>query len=156
SVLSAAAARDRRIREAFPDGVVWVTVGQRPNVPALQRQTHLALGGDGAFADNQGRDALSKLLADKAALLILDDVWNRLDVNAFDVLGPRGRCLITTRDAGMLESLGGPRHVLDLLSDAEARDLLALAAGLAADALPPEADAMLGECGRLPLAVALC
>src|SRR2546423_1777348 len=28
SVLAAAAARDRRVREAFPDGVVWVTVGQ--------------------------------------------------------------------------------------------------------------------------------
>jgi hypothetical protein len=48
----------------------------------------------------------------------------------------------------MLESLGGPRHVLALLTDAEARDLLALSAGLAPDALPAEGGAILAECGR--------
>ncbi len=156
SVLAAAVARDRRIREAFPDGLVWITVGQAPDIVALQRQAHQALGGDGAFADNQGRSALGEWLANRAVLLILDDVWNRLDVSAFDVLGPRCRALITTRDAGMLQSLGGPRHVLDLLTEAEAGHLLALSAGLAPDALPPEGSAIVAECGRLPLAIALC
>jgi WD40 repeat protein len=156
SVLAASVARDRRIREAFPDGIVWITFGQGPSLPALQRQAHQDLGGDGAFADNQGRTALAERLANRAVLLILDDVWNRLDVIAFDVLGPRCRALITTRDAGMLQSLGGPQHVLDLLTAAEARNLLALSAGLPLDALPGEAAAVLAECGRLPLAIALC
>jgi hypothetical protein len=47
---------------------------------------------------NQGRSALAERLANRAALLVLDAVWNRLDVNAFDVFGPRCRALITTRD----------------------------------------------------------
>ncbi len=156
SVLAAAVARDRRIREAFPDGIVWLIVGQRPDIPGLQRQAHRRLGGDGAFADNEGRSKLAELMREKAALLILDDVWNRLDVHAFDVLGPRCRSLITTRDGGLLRSLGGPQHVLDLLTDDEAVHLLALTADLSPDALPAEAVAILAECGRLPLAVALC
>ncbi len=101
SVLAAAVARDRRIREAFPDGIVWITLGQSPNVVALQRQVHQALGGDEAFAENQGRAALAERLANRATLLVLDDVsrTRRLDVNAFDVLGPRCRALIAARDA---------------------------------------------------------
>jgi WD40 repeat protein len=156
SVLAAAVARDHRIREAFPDGIVWITVGQCPNLLALQRQAHQDLGGDGAFADNQGRSALAELLTNRAVLLILDDVWDRRDVHAFDVLGPRCRALIATRDAGMLQSLGGPQHVLDLLTDAEAGNLLALSAGLAPSSLPSEAGAILAKCGRLALAIALC
>jgi hypothetical protein len=36
SVLAAALARDREVRRAFPDGVVWVTLGQEPNLAHLQ------------------------------------------------------------------------------------------------------------------------
>jgi hypothetical protein len=99
---------------------------------------------------------LAKLLADKAALLVLDDVWTRLDVNAFDVLGPRCRALITTRDTGILESLGGAIHGMGLLTEAEALDLLALGAEVERECLPSEAAQVVAECGRLPLALALC
>ena len=36
SVLAAAVARDREVRRAYPNGVLWVSVGQDPNL--LQRQ----------------------------------------------------------------------------------------------------------------------
>ena len=88
-------------------------------------------------------------------LLVIDDVWRRGDVDAFEVLGARCRALITTRDAGLLTSLGGAHHVVELLTDAEALRLLAVAAGIEPDALPAEAHEVLAECGRLPLAVAL-
>ena len=92
SVLASALAHDRKIREAFPDGVVWVGLGSLPDVPALMRRVHRDLGGDGAFeTEHQGKARLKELLADKAVLLVLDDVWRRSDVDGFDVLGSRCR-----------------------------------------------------------------
>ena len=156
SMLAAGLARDRKVREAFPDGIVWVGFGSLPDVPALQRRVHRDLGGDGAFdTEHQGKVRLKELLADKAVLLILDDVWRRPDVDWFDVLGPRCRALVTTRDTGLLTSLGGTHHMVELLTDREAQSVLALAAGVPRDGLPSEAARIIAECGRLPLALAL-
>ena len=44
TVLAAALARDPEIREAFPDGVFGVTVGQEPRIEALQRGLAVAAG----------------------------------------------------------------------------------------------------------------
>ena len=157
SVLAATLSRDRKVREAFPDGIVWVGLGPLPTVADLQRRVHKDLGGDGAFqTEHEGRVKLRDILKDKGVLLILDDVWRREDVDWFDVLGPRCRAMITTRDAGLLTSLGGVHHQVELLTDAEALNLLAQAAGVERDKLPSEAADLIAECGRLPLAVALC
>jgi hypothetical protein len=157
SVLAATLSRDRKVREAFPDGIVWVGLGPLPTVADLQRRVHKDLGGDGAFqTEHEGRVKLRDILKDKGILLILDDVWRREDVDWFDVLGPRCRAMITTRDAGLLTSLGGVHHQVELLTDAEALNLLAQAAGVERDKLPGEAADLIAECGRLPLAVALC
>jgi hypothetical protein len=157
SVLASALAHDRRIREAFSDGIVWIGVGSLPDVPALMRRVHRDLGGDGAIeSEHDGKTRLKELLVDKAVLLILDDVWRRSDVDCFDVLGSRCRALITTRDNGLFTALGGVHHVVELLTDQEALDVLALAVGVAREKLPDEAGPIIAECGRLPLAVALC
>jgi hypothetical protein len=98
SVLAAALAKDRKIRKAFPDGIVWVGLGALPAVAVLQRRVHRDLGGNGGFeAELEGKAALKALLADKAVLLILDDVWRRSDADCFDVLGPRCRAGDDTR-----------------------------------------------------------
>jgi WD40 repeat protein len=158
SVLAAALARDRMVREAFPDGVVWIGLGELPDLRARMQNVHRGLGGEGAIAtEHEGKKMLSDQLRDKAALLIIDDAWRPADVDAFDVLGPRCRALVVARDARVVTALGGTRHVVGLLTDTEALRLLAVAAGIEADsdALPPEAREVLDECGRLPLAIAL-
>lgn len=156
SVLANLLAHDREIRKAFPDGIVWVGLGSVPILADLMRRVHKDLGGDGAFAtEHEAKLKLKELLADKALLLIIDDAWRREDVDAFDILGPRCRALITTRDAGLLTSLGGTHHVVELLTDAEALRLLAVAADKPLEELPAEAHQVLQQCGRLPLAVAL-
>ena len=156
SVLTSALVRDRRIREAFPDGIIWVCFGQQSNPVDLQRKVHTDLGGDGAIQTvRQGRNKLTELLVDKKVLLILDNVWQRSDVDAFDVLGPRCRAIITTRETGLLTSLGGDPYVVELLTKEEAAALLANTVGLEPDKMPAEAGQLVVECGRLPLAVAL-
>jgi WD40 repeat protein len=157
SVLAATLARDRKVREAFPDGIIWVGLGPLPAVADLQRRVHKDLGGDGAFqTEHEGRVNLRDILKEKRVLLILDDVWRCEDVDWFDVLGARCRAMITTRDAGLLTSLGGVHHQVELLTDAESLNLLAQAAGIERGALPSETADLITECGRLPLAVALC
>ena len=44
SVLAAALARDEGMRRRFPDGVFWVTVGERPDVLAAQFELLARLG----------------------------------------------------------------------------------------------------------------
>jgi WD40 repeat protein len=157
SVLAATVARDRKIREAFPDGIVWIGFGPLPTIADLQRRVHKDLGGDGAFqTEHEGRVKLRDLFLDKRVLLILDDVWRREDVDWFDILGPRCRMLILTRDTGLLSSLGVAPHIVELLTSQESLDLLAQSVGVECTQLPDEASDLIVECGRLPLAVALC
>ncbi len=159
SVLAAALARNRRVREAYPDGIVWISFGQKlTNEDLLQRLRDVVhhLGGDVAFTSlPQGQGILRELLQAKAVLLILDDVWKASDAQKFDFLGPRCRMLITTRDAGIVHTLHGERFPVSLFTEKEALELLAESVDLLPAALPPEAHEVVDECGLLPLALAL-
>jgi hypothetical protein len=81
TVLATALARDEEVRRAFPDGVIWITFGQTPQILTLQSDVVEALGDKQAsFTEiNSGKTQLRKLLTDKTCLLILDDVWNLND-----------------------------------------------------------------------------
>ncbi len=157
SVLASLVARDVEVRRAFPDGIVWLSFGTRPNLLELQHNLLSAFPDPEPVANvAEGRAKLSEVLASRAVLLILDDVWERAHVEAFDVLGARCRTLITTRDAGLVRSLGGAQHQLELLTESEGLQLLAIAAETDPSQLPSEAKPIVSECGCLPLAVALC
>src|ERR1019366_5819691 len=160
SLLANALARRPEIRCEFPDGVFWVTLGQQPLLVELQRSVAKSLGDDAIFTTaEQGRERLRELLKDRAALLILDDAWQHEHAEAFNVIGPRCRLLLTTRDAGLVTALAAKKnhYQVQLPTVAEARAMLAKAAGIEnLNALPPEADAVVKLCARLPLALALC
>jgi NB-ARC domain len=103
SVLAAAAARDTRVRDAFPDGRFWLELGSHPPLPLLQARLAAALGDSPPITDVlQGRARLSSLLAERKCLLVLDNLWNRTDLSAFAMAGPMSRLLVTTRDAATL------------------------------------------------------
>lgn len=157
SVLAAALARDLEVRRAFPDGIFWIGVGQQPNLVELQRFVARELGDGALFNDLlAGKLKLKDLLTERAALLILDDVWQSTDANAFDVLGPRCKLLLTTCDAGLVSTMAGTGYQVQLPSEAEALALLANAARVPVESLPPLASEVVTECGKLPLALALC
>ena len=140
SVLAAAVARDRRVRESYPDGIVWIGCGQNlTRDDLLKRQRDLAkqLGSDGNFDSlPQGQGVLRELLQDKSVLLVLDDVWQASDAQPFDVCGPRCRMLVTTRDAGILHALHGELVPVSLFTEAEALQLLAESVNVAPTCRP--------------------
>lgn len=159
SVLATALARNREVRQSYPDGVVWIGFGQHlTNDDLLSRLRELVrqFGGEDAFQSiPEGQGVLRETLQAKAVLLVMDDVWHAADAKVFDHLGPRCRMLVTTRDAGILHTLHGELVPVSLFTEVEALQLLADAVGVEVSALPAEAREVADECGLLPLALAL-
>ncbi|HEX5106422.1 MAG TPA: NB-ARC domain-containing protein [Pirellulaceae bacterium] len=157
SVLANLLVRDRKIREVFPDGIVWIPLGSQGDLRLHLQEVCRSLGDSGKLAnEGEGKARLKQLVKDKAVLLVLDNVWHADALNAFDMLGPRCRALVTTRDSGLLFSVGAQCFDVELLTNSDAALLLALSAGLDVDSLSAEGLAVLSECGRLPLALTLC
>ncbi|MDD1761279.1 MAG: NB-ARC domain-containing protein, partial [Methanothrix sp.] len=157
SVLAAALARDDRILEAFPDGVIWIALGQQPNLPNRQLDLLRYLEKDHrAISDVQdGLGCLGLLLNEKDCLIILDDVWRMDDARAFDALGQNCRLLVTTRDLEIVRGLKAKEFCLDVLSQKDSLRLLALSSGLKLEDLGPKALEVAEECDCLPLALAM-
>jgi WD40 repeat protein len=157
SVLATALAQDAEVRRAFPDGVFFVTFGQTPELTRLQNALAAQLGvADTEFTQPyQGRDSLRELFKAKACLLVLDDIWQYEHAAPFDVVGTRGRVLVTTRDAQVLGALGARAHDLGVLDPESSLRVLAKCAEISPLALPAAAREVAEECGQLPLALAL-
>jgi WD40 repeat protein len=161
TVLATALARDEDVRKAFPDGVFWVTFGQTPQILTWQSYLASALGDkQAAFTEiGLGKARLRELFAEKACLLILDDIWCLDDATPFDVLGERCQMLVTTRDAAIVTGLGGEEYQLAVLDAQQALALLADWANQPQILHPTlQNDVALQvarECGYLPLALAM-
>ncbi len=156
TVLATALARDDEVRRHFPDGVYWVTLGKDADIVAKQVAL-LALVGAGADVRStvDAKQRLVERFADMRALIVVDDVWSGRAASAFDVNGPKGRVLYTTRDHRVLEHVGAEVGRVDVL-DAQAADtLLARTSRWAGDVLPPAAAGVFAATGSVALAVAL-
>jgi WD40 repeat protein len=158
SVLTSSLLREASIRRLFRDGIFWVEAGTSPVLVERQAQLAVALGETGvAFGDIQaGRSRLSELFEGKECLLVVDNMWKAQHLAAFDVLGTRSVLLFTTRSEELARASGASSHELTELMTNEALDLLGGWAGLPVSELPSQALEIVRECGKLPLAVAIC
>jgi WD40 repeat protein len=157
SVLAAAVARDKGIRRRFPDGLYWVTVGEKADVFGVQLELLVRLGADDRAPRTliEARDALRKVLAERRVLVVVDDVWSDTAALAFRVTGRRGRVLYTSRDPQALTAVGAHLHRVDVLSPAVARALAAAVIDVPPSELPSSAQRVFVEVGHVALAVAL-
>ncbi len=159
TVLVSALCRDKVLQRAFPDGVAWVTIGREwdSDFVARMREVGRALGEDverGWDTKQACANQYRTILRDKAALVVVDDVWNVEDLKPLLVDAPRSRFLFTTRDGGIAKAVTERKYAADLLPDDEARVLLARSAGKKVAELPPESDQIIRECDGLAAAVA--
>jgi WD40 repeat protein len=154
TVLAQALFQDEVVRQAFPDGLVWITVGREPTFDwdSKLREVARALGGVGDEVVS-AETLYRTTIAGRAALIVIDDIWNKAHLDPFVAESPRSRFLFTTRDASIARFSGAREHRVDLLEAPPARELLARWAGLEVAALPPAAEDILRECRGLPLAL---
>jgi WD40 repeat protein len=157
TVLVSKLVRDNAVRAAFPDGIYWLTLGQAPKVlPNLHRFGTWIKLKDCLEDPSQAGEMLRNALRDHACLLILDDAWRTSDAPAYDVLGPRSRLLITTRDAGLAEIMEASTTRINLMTAEQAFELLMQWSERSRSEVPIQTATRLVEAaGRLPLAISL-
>ncbi|WP_169807737.1 NB-ARC domain-containing protein [Herbidospora mongoliensis] len=155
TVLATALARDPAVRQAFPDGIYWITLGERPDPVAAQIGLARLLGIQGGFRNEvDGRAALREALSGKRVLLVIDDVWSAAAAEALLVTGAEGRTVLTTRHLLVLTRLHAPAFALERLGPEEARKFLAHMTSHP-EPLPPQTDELVEALGGVILALAL-
>ena len=114
------------VKAHFPDGILWVTLGENPG-DLTGKVNGLLHGLDYTGPDftdlDQAAGHLATLLGDRRMLMVIDDAWSSAHVAPFMRGGKRCVRLITTRQGAVL-----PPGTVDVFADAmqpsEAVDLL--------------------------------
>ena len=155
SVLAAAIAHDLDVQARFPDGILWATLGQEPDILSFLSGWIQAVG-DRDFKPitvEMASTHLRTLLHDKQMLLVVDDAWNPDHVSPFQVGSSGCRLLVTTREADIPNA---QRYNLDVMTPEESRDLLGKQCSRPLTLSEQQQAAELAqEVGHLPLALEL-
>jgi WD40 repeat protein len=100
TTLAAALCHTDQMITAFDDGILWISLGEKPSVLDGLIKLHAALTGEHrVFLDAEEAAAqLANRLADKNCLIVIDDVWDSADLRPFLRGGKECARLITTRN----------------------------------------------------------
>uniref|UniRef100_A0A673IS22 Apoptotic protease-activating factor 1 n=1 Tax=Sinocyclocheilus rhinocerous TaxID=307959 RepID=A0A673IS22_9TELE len=168
SVMAAEAVRDHAlIKECFPGGVHWLSVGQCERTDLLVRMQSLCFRleqGQSSDASlrppcsvEEAKERLRFLMHRRfpRSLLILDDVWDSFALRSFDI---QCRVLLTTRNRSLADSVSGEKFEVPVesgLDEEKALEILALYVNGKPQKLPEEARSIVSECKGSPLVVSL-
>eukprot|EP00698_Gefionella_okellyi_P005844 TRINITY_DN1527_c0_g1_i6.p1 TRINITY_DN1527_c0_g1~~TRINITY_DN1527_c0_g1_i6.p1 ORF type:complete len:1174 (-),score=199.90 TRINITY_DN1527_c0_g1_i6:216-3680(-) len=156
-------ARDPRIAAAFPDGVFWVTLGEKcddARMRGVQKElaSYLGLDSKQFVTWERGVQLLKEAFEGKRVLLIFDDVWKRELLQELQVVDHTAgaRILVSTRNKGVVDDCVS----VDVLSESEAYAMLARHSAwplekLQCDVFSTALQPLLKRCGGLVLAVAM-
>jgi hypothetical protein len=123
SVLATALVHDYQVQRYFSDGILWVTLGQQPDIQRLLGDWIRTLG-DFNYKPTTVQEAsqhLRTLLTDKQILLVVDDVWQPEHLELFRVGGQHCLVLVTTREALIQDA---ERYELDVMTEDQSLALL--------------------------------
>jgi hypothetical protein len=162
TALATAVAHSHEIEERFTDGVLWVTLGQHPQILPLLNSWIQAVGERAAasWSIESANAFLRTTFHDKRFLLVVDDVWDHTDVEPFLVGGEKCRVLLTTRRAHIADLIGADTHELGSLTASEAYELLTKRRNSKLPILPSDHDErqtreLVEDVGFHPLAIEL-
>ncbi|MEM9771556.1 MAG: NB-ARC domain-containing protein [Cyanobacteria bacterium P01_D01_bin.73] len=154
SVLAAALTYTDEVRDRFPDGILWATLGQQPDLLPLLGQWIYTLG-DRDYSPttvDAASSYLRSLLADKTMLLVVDDLWDASHFQYFKLAGKGCRVLVTTREVRLPEAA---KFELDVMSLDQAIALVEKRLGAIAATDREDFEALVAAVGFLPLAIEL-
>jgi CheY-like chemotaxis protein len=161
SIIAIAIAHDEQIRDAFPDGIIWATLGQnlsKDKIPEVQNQILNCFDELEVIPESpqKGLELLKNRFSGKRILLILDDVWDIKNFEYFDISFGESRLLVTTRHSQILTSIDAEECKIDVLSQEQSLQLLRKQSKWADNvALPESAQEIVKQCGGLPLALSM-
>ena len=164
TTIAATLVHDDQIRAAFSK-IVWVSVGQEPDIRELQEAIHEQLLEKGITDSANTLSLVSTALRNAAkgvkVLLVCDDVWDpkhEKPLNCID--GDNGsRLLVTTRIQKLLNN--SCEVSVGVLSENDALQLLLSSANMEEGSMPEGGDEhrialeIVELCGRLPLTLAI-
>jgi DNA-binding SARP family transcriptional activator/tetratricopeptide (TPR) repeat protein len=157
----------RQVAKRFPDGQLYVDLrGLEPGLPPMEPAVALwyLLAGLGVPSPRIGTSAEERaaayrsLVDGKRILVVLDNATSAAQVRPLLPGSPGCLVVVTSRNdlAGLVAGQGAALVTLDVLSHAEAREMLARRLGRDRVAAEPEAaDEIVEECARLPLALSI-
>jgi transcriptional regulator with XRE-family HTH domain len=157
--IALALAHDPEITDRYPDGVLWVFLGQTPDLLSEICGWGLALGVPSVRQAQTLRQASSQvaaLLRKRKMLLLIDDVWRTEDAIPFLIGGRNCATLVTTRLKFVADRLAprpGNVYKLDVLTDQAAIALLTELAPTVCRNHPNDCLALVRELEGLPLAL---
>ena len=96
---------DETVQQAFPDGILWVELGEHPDnlVGKVNDLTDVLTGGRPTVVElNAAAAELAHALGEKRCLMVIDDLWNHAHAMPFLRGGSNCTRLITTRNAETL------------------------------------------------------
>jgi WD40 repeat protein len=128
TTLARAICHDHRVREKFNDGILWVTLGEKITEhdlinKVLDLVVILIDGRPTVVTLEAAKNELKEAVAERALLLVVDDVWQAGHALPFLNLGSKISALITTRDKGVL-SEEADLYSVDAMKSNEAIELL--------------------------------
>jgi WD40 repeat protein len=130
TTLATALCHDTRVRGAFDDGILWVTLGETPSDADLIRYAlDLCYEMTGERPNVETKTAvkaeLQKAIGDRYMLLVIDDLWRKSDADIFLTDSPNSAVLVTTRYDHTLPDATNFTQNVDAMAMDEAVALLA-------------------------------
>lgn len=151
---------DREVTEAFPDGILWASLGQSPNPIYTMAKWGEGFGTDEIFRCPTLKEAvgrLSDLFRNKRLLIIIDDVWQAEHATPFKhACGKDSSLMITTRAPQVMSELGilpEAIHNLPGLSENDSLTLLKILAPTVVPAYRKDCRELVRFLEYLPLAI---
>lgn len=158
STLVATLAHDDTLREQFPDGILWTSLGEEPDIaPKLQAWSNAL---DINLIQSESVEELSArittVVQNKRMLLIVDDVWQVAHSQFFRVNGSATSTIFTSRLNDVALALASSQldlYNLSVLTDDAALQLLGKLTPGTVKNHPDEARELVHDLEGLPLAI---
>jgi hypothetical protein len=159
STTVAALAHNREIIQGFPDGVLWTSLGETPNLLGELVQWAEALGLKDEGRERKLEPLTAQLIAalrDRQMLLIVDDVWQVEHAAPFKIGGQACAMILTSRLNEVAQGLAPTaydHYRLGVLTETTALDLLAHLTPETVTSYPSESRELVHDLEGLPLAI---
>lgn len=159
STLAALLAHDPAVRMLYPDGALWVSLGENPNLLAELSKWAKALNIPIRGYTLQAEELSNKIavvLREKRVLLIVDDVWQIAHANLFKVCDRNSALIFTTRFNDIARELTPTPdsiYKLRVLGETSSLALLKVLAPEVVASYPKQALALVNDLEGLPLAL---